>query len=746
MEFIFPYSRPKMKANLLQPLASLRMQNILSAVILLISLAAMAGWRWGFPYWQDIKFNSALGLALTSLALILWSPRTREKFQWLRSILGALILILGACTGSQYLFEKDWGIDQLFVLDLQSSSYPGRPSPASALVLTLTGLSLIFREHQRVPIWLLPSSLLSLVAIGALVHMGSQQGLYSEATEALWILSLGAVVLAIMVWILVRVLNESDLRLVKKSRESELELRALNTTLENRIFERTRELELSEGRYRTLVENAYDSILVADRQGQILMVNTQLQKQFGYSGQELVGQQIEILLPEQLRNRHMNHRKSYNEQAQARPMGTGLELFGRRKDGTEFPVDISLCPLNTVEGSRITAVIRDVTERKKIENENSRLFQEAKTAVKDREFILSLVSHDLKNSLSTVELAARMLGEPGLSKDQISDLSQRLLNSSAMMQRLISDLLDFGKANSGHLSVRKLPVAVEAVIEAALESLSPRALAKSLKIELEVQESLPLLLGDSERLIQVLWNLLGNAIKFTPNGGEIKIGAHLEEARVHFCVSDSGPGISEADQKSIFEKFWQVQKASSLGTGLGLAIAKDIVEVHGGVIWVTSCLNQGSHFHFCIPVCPVETKSQPSDRRPPTVSEFAGRTILVVDDSKDNLQLNTFWLRKMGSHVLAASSVREALHLIEVQVPDLILTDIEMPEQTGYDLLQAVRIRELQWGHAVPIVALTGHSGLEEIEKILQAGFESCLTKPVSREKLGKTLQGFMNF
>lgn len=527
-------------------------------------------------------------------------------------------------------------------------------------------------------------------------------------------------------------------------------------------------LAASERKYRTLVEGAYDSILTADSSGRIVMINEQLGRKFGYSSEELVGQSIEVLIPERFVNGHVKLRREYMRDSFSRPMGVGLDLYAKKKDGTEFPVDISLSPVTTADGLRVTAIIRDVTDRKRHENqqtflsgigkelsatvnfqermqricdvvvpklsdlcivvtreenlflmhaqkgadlskqqmmadaasvllaavgkhsldvmmstkqtvfieqvesevlndpsvderlksffkisevtgyvavpmlisdrfmgalvfamnssrrvftrddlaflemvasrcavsiENARLYSQAEQAVLARERILSIVSHDLQNPLTSIDLSAQMLLRESVTPKQIRDLAMNLRRSSAVMLRLISDLLDFGRIQAGTFPVEKAANSVLTIVDAALETLKLRAQEKGIHLSSVLEPNIQNISCDKDRIIQVLWNLLGNAIKFTSEGGKVELRVAKESERsVRFTVTDSGPGICPRDLPQVFKRFWQATKTAALGSGLGLAIAKGIVESHGGKIWVESELGHGARFHFTIPI------------------------------------------------------------------------------------------------------------------------------------------------
>ncbi len=670
-------------------------------------------------------------------------------------------------------------------------------------------------------------------------------------------------------------------------------------------------LMASEQKFRSLVEGAYDSILMVDSIGRIVLINDQLRRRFGYEPDELIGQPVEVLLPEQYRHRHAMSRGSYSQDPHPRPMGADLNLYARRKDGSEFPVDISLSPVKMQEGVYVTAIIRDITERKRYEDqqifladaakildetmdyeeriqrianvivkkiadtcivrviedgqlnlktaaasapatltadliqfqpkgplsssavaasgkpvliedvekqifpdpdvnsgvkdlaralgvksylivplsvmdktigtlslamtgsgrrfsvddlsfvkivssrcaiavENARLYREAQraklvtdnmpamivywdnnqrcrfanrvyldwfgvksenligrpisellgkqlyeknlpyikgaldgrtqfferdlvlrktgevrhtnatyipeiangkvlgffvlvvdvtelkraqlaatsakekaeTAVKTREKVLAIVSHDLRNPLSSINLSAQILSHSGEADiDSIHDYSQRILRASNQMQLLIGDLLDFAKIQSGTISLDKFREKPEEVILPVIRNFQTLAEAKHLRLETEIPSSLPDIDCDSNRVDQVLSNLLANAVKFTPEGGGIRVHAAEAGGEVLIAVSDTGPGIPKDQLTKVFDLYWQAAETRELGSGLGLSIAKGIVDAHGGRIRAESEPGKGTCFFFTIPLATDGTRIRGRVKRQARLTE-----------------------------------------------------------------------------------------------------------------------------
>jgi PAS domain S-box-containing protein len=381
---------------------------------------------------------------------------------------------------------------------------------------------------------------------------------------------------------------------------------------------------LSADRIRELLEAAPDAILQVDRDGRIILMNRVTQEMFGYTREELLGQPVDLLVPEHLRARHAAHRESYRHHPATRPMGVGMSLEGRRKDGTHFPVEISLSPSDSEEGFRVTAILRDITQRKSTE-ERLRFLQEQytqKLSEHNRELelrnrqveranrlkseFLASMSHELRTPLHTIIGFAELLGE-GL-QGPLNDTQKRFVHhihkDSLHLLALINDILDLTKIESGRLELRPEAFDFRTLVEESLDSVRSGAEAKSIAIEtvMEVDEAVD---ADPLRMKQILMNLLSNAVKFTPNGGRIVVTATVSGGMLAVSVADTGVGIPFEEHDAVFDKFHQVgntTKGVREGTGLGLAITKRLVEQHGGTIRLASEPGGGSRFTFTIPL------------------------------------------------------------------------------------------------------------------------------------------------
>lgn len=380
---------------------------------------------------------------------------------------------------------------------------------------------------------------------------------------------------------------------------------------------------LAERGFHELIESAPDAILQVGRDGKILIANRTAEQLFGFTREELIGAGVDSLVPEAARSRHAMHREKLASAGISRPMGLGLELYALRKDGTEFPVEISLSPTQSSGEVRVTAVIRDVTERKRAEQQIHSLQQSYMAELENRhkeaerlntlksEFIAS-VSHELRTPLHTIIGFAELLSEEG--EGPLNEKQRRFLRhiqtDSEHLLGLINDVLDLSMIEASGLTLRTETLSLETAISETVNAIRPFAAAKGVTLR-EGQIPQVDVLADPLRLRQILYNLLSNGVKFTAAGGEVAVIASIDGKMVRITVSDTGVGIAQEEFERIFDKFYQVGKTTvgvRQGTGLGLTICRQLVEMQGGTIWVESEPGKGSHFHFTLPSQPTVTR------------------------------------------------------------------------------------------------------------------------------------------
>jgi PAS domain S-box-containing protein len=366
----------------------------------------------------------------------------------------------------------------------------------------------------------------------------------------------------------------------------------------------------AERKFRDLLDAAPDAMVIIDTHGHIALINAQAERMFGFTREEMVGQPIEMLIPERLHERHRSHRAGYAHDPRQRPMGTGLDLWARRKDGSEFPVEISLGPLQTDEGALVTAAVRDITERKNVERQLADYADSLKRSNRELEQFAYIASHDLRAPLRSLtgfsQLLQKRYGDR--MEGEAAEFLGYITSSAKQMEHLIDDLLAFSRVSR----VEQALVAVdcEALLAKVQQQLKAVIEARRARI---THEPLPAVMGIEHELMQLFQNLISNGLKFQPGAAPtVHVGVSAEGAGWHFRVVDRGIGVPSEYHDKIFLIFQRLHSTEEYeGTGVGLAICKKIVEHHGGRIWIESEPGKGSTFHFTLKAVPAAESAKP---------------------------------------------------------------------------------------------------------------------------------------
>jgi len=400
---------------------------------------------------------------------------------------------------------------------------------------------------------------------------------------------------------------------------------------------------------------------------------------------------------------------------------------------------------------------QEILERQRIQEERELLLQreqqareqaEAANRVKDE--FLAVLSHELRTPLNPILGWTKLLQKRQLKPEKTAIALDTIERNAKLQAQLIEDLLDISRIMRGKLSLDTGAIDLKVVVLAAIETVSLAAEAKQIQIETTIETEVGQILGDAGRLQQVVWNLISNAVKFTPEGGQVEIiltdGASdatvIDHAKI--IVRDTGKGIADNDLPYIFDRFWQEDSTNTRqfgGLGLGLAISRQIVELHGGTITAESAgAGKGTTFTVRLPLRAPVPVSTPVRSTPVENLTLEGLRILVIDDSKDSREFAEFVLNDAGAEVTAVDSAKAALDGLSQQLPDVIVCDIGLPETNGYELIQQIRARPLDQGGRVLAIALTSYAGDYDQKQAIAAGFQQHLSKPVEPEQLVKTI------
>lgn len=543
----------------------------------------------------------------------------------------------------------------------------------------------------------------------------------------------------------------------------------------------------SEARSRAILSTAVDAIITIDDAGVIKSLNPAAQRMFGYSFHEMIGENVKMLMPQPYRGEHDGYLGSYLQSGKRRVIGVGREAVGMRKDGTMFPMELSVSEVRQGDRRYFTGIVRNIADRKRYEERlrssiaeseeahvrlqfqaaelslQARRLSEAQSAAdaasRAKSEFLANMSHEIRTPMTAIMGYAEQLREMLAGTDS-ADMADVIMRNGEHLLAIINDILDLSKIEAGALAVEAIACSPRKIISDAVASLEIRAQRKGITLRTAFPNAMPeFIRTDPTRFRQVLLNLLSNAVKFTERGG-VRVDVQLrnpgnDAPRLLIDVTDSGIGMTEEQLQKLFLPFTQADSSFARrfgGTGLGLALSRRLAEALGGTIHVESTYGAGSTFTLEIPLVVVdsleamsseETARWKSSQAPascaaesPPCDKIAGR-ILLAEDGIDNQRLISLILRKAGAEVTCVANGLEAyeaaMAALRSREPfDLVLMDMQMPLLDGYQATRQLR----DAGYRLPIVALTAHAMEGDRDRCIQAGCTDYFTKPVDRPKL----------
>ena len=506
-------------------------------------------------------------------------------------------------------------------------------------------------------------------------------------------------------------------------------------------------LRISELRYRRLFEAARDGILILDAVTlKITDVNPFMTELLGYSPAEFLGKELWEIGLFTDKEASQAAFKELQRTGYLRYEDLPLQHTNGRLRDVEFVSNVYEEDRHQV----IQCNIREITDRKRGEKERTLLLAavqaaraEADSANSVKDEFLATLSHELRTPLTSILGWSHLISLGKLDKQQTVSAIETIARNARAQGRLIDELLDISRITTRKISLDIRVVKLAPLIQTVVDDVRPAADAKSISLETALDSNVGPILGDPDRLQQIVWNLFTNAIKFTPKGGDVRVRLERSDSHALITVNDSGQGIAPERLPHVFERFRQADSSntrSNGGLGLGLSIVRQLVELHRGTVTAESSgENAGATFRVMLPLPSlpevphaVEKTDPKNERNSPTTGQHSlnALRVLVVDDEQDTRELVGALLTTCGAEVVSVSSATEALDQMERQRFDLLISDIGMPEMNGYDLISRIRQLGEEHGGRTPAMALTAYAGIDDRKRALAAGYEMHIPKP----------------
>ncbi|MBF0189082.1 MAG: PAS domain S-box protein [Magnetococcales bacterium] len=525
-----------------------------------------------------------------------------------------------------------------------------------------------------------------------------------------------------------------------------------NDVTEQKKIEET--LRERDERIRAIVDSAVEGIIVADEEGMIELFNPGAEKIFGYERESMLGRNINLLMPPPHNDEHHTYISSFIDTGSPEIMGGGREVEGVRQNGKRVPISLSLSAFRLRSGRRFTAVVRDITERKRYERELKLAKETAEKASRAKSEFLSGMSHELRTPMNAILGFSQLLesdpDEP-LSEAQL-DSVQEIRSAGDHLLELINEILDLAKIEAGRLHLNVEDVALGEVLDESLNLMEGMARTRGIQIEMAnrlTNCNACLVEADRVRLKQVVLNLLSNAIKYNRENGSVRMACTaVGDGFIRLDISDTGHGIASERINEVFEPFHRLEAegGSVEGTGIGLVITRQLIEHMGGKIGLESVEGEGSTFWVTLKLIELfeneEEESSPESGRvdePVGVEEEEKAEVLYIEDNPANVKLVERLLkRRSGVTLSVAADPHVGLDMAFATPPDLILLDLNLPGLNGYQVLE--RLREQPETRTLPVIAVSANAMPRDVERGLKAGFADYVTKPIDVERFFEAL------
>ena len=684
--------------------------------------------------WPTVVVSLLAAVVASAIALFVVS---REKMDFRRAAI-ASVFMGAAIAGMHYIGMAAMRLQAMCSFSVLIVTI----SVVLAIVISFVALllSFRFRGEQRSGGWLKALSALVMGAAIAVMHytgMAAATFTHSDVVEgglshALSISSLGLTGIIVVTFMV-------------------LGITLLTALIDRRFSAQASELESSEKRYRQIIETSLDAFVGMDANGRIVDWNARAAITFGWRPEEVIGKRLsDTIIPELYREAHERGLRRFLDSGEGRILNTRIELVALRRDGLEFPVELTVSHLKADAGHFFSAFIRDITEQKRAERALRDAKEDAEAASDAKSTFLATMSHEIRTPMNGILGMTELVLDSELTREQRESLGLVRLSAESLLT-VINDILDFSKIEAGKMGLEAIPFDLREALGETMKGLGIRADQKGLELVYEVDPEVPeALLGDPGRIRQIVINLVGNAIKFTERGEvfvKVNQEPHLaDETHLHFTVKDTGTGIPLDKQQKIFEAFSQADGTMARrygGSGLGLAICTNLVDMMGGKIWVESQPGQGSAFHFTVKLS--VQKAPLAKSVPLQPQQLRDLHALIVDDNFTNRRVLHGMLSRWGMKPTAVDGGRSALQALEVAKSTghpfpLILLDGQMPEMDGFTL--AERIQKDPSLVGATIMMLTSAGQLGDAARCRELGISAYLVKPIRQ---GELLEGICN-